>query len=238
MSKVTLPRFNSGFATNTKLNEAMALIETALDNTLSRDGTVPNQLTSDLDLNGQVLLNSGDSDDPNRVLSFTDMVDYVAGVAEGMVVQQQEIQTASASQTLFTLADVSYTPGANNLAVYVNGVRKFSPTDYTESSATEVTFLAGQTLGAQVQFVTNEFLGTITIQAHTHPWSQITNTPIYTTRWADWTEVTGKPVEFPPESHEHDAADITSGRLLDAQRGVWVQASQPSSPTLNDVWFW
>lgn len=40
------------------INRNSALIETALDNTLSRDGSTPNQMTSDLDMNGNAVLNS------------------------------------------------------------------------------------------------------------------------------------------------------------------------------------
>jgi len=238
MSKITLPRFNSGFGTASKLNEAMELLEAAIDAALSRDGTSPNQLEADLDLNGHVLLNAGDSDDPQRVISYEDMVQYVAGVSSGTVVQKQEIQTATNLQTLFTLTTMEYSPGAFNLAVYVNGVRKFAGQDYTETSSTQVTFLAGQTLGAKVEFVTNEYLGTTAVQSHTHPWSQITNTPVQTQRWPTYDEVTDKPTEFAPEAHEHDAGDITSGRLADARRGVYVQATQPASPQVGDLWFW
>lgn len=40
------------------INRNSALIETALENTLSRDGSTPNQMTSDLDMNGKAVLNS------------------------------------------------------------------------------------------------------------------------------------------------------------------------------------
>lgn len=59
--------------------------------------------------------------------------------------------TATASQTLFTLAN-AYTVGINNLSVFVNGVRQDS-TAYTETSSTEVTFVSGLTAGDSVQFI-------------------------------------------------------------------------------------
>jgi hypothetical protein len=40
-------------------NENMARVETAIENTLSRDGTTPNFMDADLDLNGYCLLNVG-----------------------------------------------------------------------------------------------------------------------------------------------------------------------------------
>lgn len=238
MSKLSLPRFASGFSTTAKLNQAMEQIELALDNTVSRDGSAPNQMEADLDLNNRALLNSGVSDDPNRVVTFQEMQEFVSEHSSGLVIQQAELQTATNLQTVFTLTQFQYAPGTFNLAVYVNGVRKFAPQDYTETTPTTVTFLAGVTLGAKVEFIVNEFLGTVDLPAHTHPFSQITNLPEFTTRWPTYAEVTGKPATFPPDLHDHSATEITSGRLADARRGVFVQAAQPSSPALGDLWFW
>lgn len=238
MSKVSLPRFSSGFSTTTKLNQAMEQIELALDNTISRNGAAPNQMEADLDLNNQTLLNSGISDDPNRVVTFEEMETFVQTHASGLVVQEQEIQTATAAQTVFDLTEFQYTPGSFNLAVYVAGVRKFAGLDYTETSASRVTFLVGVTLGAKVEFVVNEYLGTISLPAHTHPFSQITNVPVYNTRFPTYAEVTDKPVSFPPSSHTHAANEIISGRIADARRGVHVQASTPTAGSVGELWFW
>jgi hypothetical protein len=49
---------NETSAVNT-INNNNALIETALENTLSRDGTTPNTMSADIDLNGNDLLNVG-----------------------------------------------------------------------------------------------------------------------------------------------------------------------------------
>lgn len=57
MAKLTLNDITSGYASTTALNENFALIETALENTLSRDGTTPNSMSADLDMNGNSILN-------------------------------------------------------------------------------------------------------------------------------------------------------------------------------------
>lgn len=58
MAKVTLdPIGNFTSGTVTTINTNMDRIEAALENTLSRDGTIPNQMTSDLDMNNQDILN-------------------------------------------------------------------------------------------------------------------------------------------------------------------------------------
>lgn len=64
MAKLTLADIENisgaeSTALNT-LNDNSAAIETALENTLSRDGTSPNQMEVDLDLNGNDLLNGGE----------------------------------------------------------------------------------------------------------------------------------------------------------------------------------
>ena len=52
----TLTNETSAVAT---MNANNALIETAIENTLSRDGTTPNTMSADIDLNGNDLLNIG-----------------------------------------------------------------------------------------------------------------------------------------------------------------------------------
>ena len=58
MSKVTLNDIASGFASIAALNANFSAIEDAIDNTLSRDGTTPNQMNADLDMNGHRIINS------------------------------------------------------------------------------------------------------------------------------------------------------------------------------------
>jgi hypothetical protein len=57
MPKLTLTDIASGYASITELNNNFTAIETAIENTLSRDGTTPNQMTADLDMNGNAILN-------------------------------------------------------------------------------------------------------------------------------------------------------------------------------------
>ena len=64
-----------------------------------------------------------------------------------------ESQIATASQTVFNLASLVYTPGTNNLAVYRNGLRLVRGDDYTETSSTRVTLSTGATAGDELLFV-------------------------------------------------------------------------------------
>lgn len=238
MARVVLTEIAAGLGSVEAINANFQAIADALTLLLSRSGDTPNQMEADLDLNGHTLLNSGTSDDPNRVMTFQETVDYVAGLANGLVVQRQELQIATAAQTTFDLEQFTYVPGSNNLAVYVEGVRKFSPQDYTETSGSQVVFAVGVTLGNEVEFVSNEYVATVELPAHTHPWAQISGIPEFASRWPTYAEVTDKPATFAPSAHVHAASDITSGRLADARRGVYVQASQPSGASVGDLWFW
>ena len=53
----TVNNITSGYASQTQLNENFTNINTALNNTLSRDGSLPNAMNADLDLNNNDLLN-------------------------------------------------------------------------------------------------------------------------------------------------------------------------------------
>ena len=55
--KPTVSSITSGYASNTQLNANFVALRDAFDNTLSLDGSTPNSLTSDLDVNSNDLLN-------------------------------------------------------------------------------------------------------------------------------------------------------------------------------------
>jgi len=95
--------------------------------------------------------------DSNDVLIAT--YDNIVGINSNFVsyTNQQEIQTATAGQTVFNLATVQYQPGTNNLAVFVDGVNQYGPGAqyaYLETDANTVTFINGLHVGALVKFTT------------------------------------------------------------------------------------
>jgi len=65
--------------------------------------------------------------DSNNVLIAT--YDNISGINSNFVnfTSEQEIQTATAGQTVFTLTTVNYTPGTNSLSVFVDGVNQYGP---------------------------------------------------------------------------------------------------------------
>jgi hypothetical protein len=233
MPKVNLPDILSGYLSAEKLNEAMEAIETALENTLSRDGSSPNQMTADLDLNGYNLLNAGIGTVTTEIMQA-----YVDARASGMLAQKVERQTATPGQDLFTLTTMTYNTGSNSLAVYVDGVRQFIPTDYVEVDESTVEFTVVMVGGEEVVFVSTNFLGTAAYPTVSVAWMDVSGKPATATRWPNWDEVDSKPTLYPPAAHVHSTADITSGNgLADARRGVWVQAGTPTATRVGDLWF-
>ena len=94
----------------------------------------------------------------NAVLIGT--YDNIIGINSNFVnfTNAQEIQTATASQTVFTLTTMQYQVGTGSLSVFVDGVNQYGPGAqyaYTETSSTVVTFVNGLHVGASVKFTTS-----------------------------------------------------------------------------------
>lgn len=96
--------------------------------------------------------------DANDVLIAT--YDNIVGINSNFVnfTNQQEIQTATAGQTVFTLTTMQYQIGTGSLSVFVDGVNQYGPSatySFTETSSTVVTFNSGLNVGALVKFTTS-----------------------------------------------------------------------------------
>lgn len=72
MSKLVLQDIESGYGTPTKINANNDAIEAALENTLSRDGTSPNQMEANLDMNSNRILNLPSPQSATEPLRFED----------------------------------------------------------------------------------------------------------------------------------------------------------------------
>lgn len=66
----------------------------------------------------------------------------------------EEVQYATAGQTVFNLTTMTYAAGANNLMVFVDGVNQYEGLSYTETDNNTVTFTQGLHVGAVVKFST------------------------------------------------------------------------------------
>lgn len=239
MPKVTLPSIQSGFLDTDTLNTAFQTISEAFDNTVSRDGTTPNNMDADLDMDGNRIMNIAPGVDDGDVATVGQLTELIDARATGLVIQRIVTYTAVGGETVLAPAGLTYEPGANNLAVYRDGVRLFTTAGYTETSANSITLGVAATGGQVYKFVTNEFLGSVSEATGDVEWSRLINLPDFATRWPAWGEVTGKPSVFTPDTHVHSTADITSGAgLADARRGLWVQSATPTATRVGDVWVW
>lgn len=101
--------------------------------------------------------------DANDVLIAT--YDNITGINSNFVnfTNKQEIQTATAGQTVFTLTTMQYQPGTNSLTVFVDGVNQYGPGasySYVETDSSTVTFNTGLHVGAEVKFTTSQLNST------------------------------------------------------------------------------
>jgi Pectate lyase superfamily protein len=81
-----------------------------------------------------------------------DQYTYGINPAGSNFVSQEEVQTATQGQTIFTLTTITYTPGINSLVVFVNGSKQLVNVNYTETSSSVVTFASGLNAGDVVDF--------------------------------------------------------------------------------------
>lgn len=72
--KLNLSTIGSGYGATSALNANFDAIEGAIENTLSRDGTTPNEMNANIDMNDNDLLNVGTVDTNNLVLNGVKVV--------------------------------------------------------------------------------------------------------------------------------------------------------------------
>lgn len=127
MAKLNLPDIGTlanSAAARQAINDNFTAIETAMENTLSRDGTLPNQMEADLDMDGNDILNVGIVDA---------QLIYINGVPIG-----QSFVYGTVAYNVFT-ADglmldfpLSTNPGSlGNLDVSIDGITQVNGEDFT-----------------------------------------------------------------------------------------------------------
>ena len=112
MAKVSLNNISSGFASVDALNTNFDLIETAFDNTLSRDGSSPNTMSADLDMNSY------------KVLNITDPVSLYDAATKNYVDQS----VSAAGSTLTDLAAYNHEGDGSTTDFSLSGSTVGSPT--------------------------------------------------------------------------------------------------------------
>lgn len=148
--KNILSRYGSVDALNQNFND----IETALNNTLSRDGTGPNEMLAPLDMNHKNILNGGTAYVDSLVLGGVE-VEVGTNLVSGTAFQRYQFN-ASGGQTTFDIAPAS--PSLASIEVYVDGLA-LPPSEIGVSGTTVV--IPPMALGSEVviQRYTNEPYG-------------------------------------------------------------------------------
>lgn len=178
MSKLTLPPLAAGFRSSNRLNENFDAIETALENTLSRDGTAPNQMSAVIDMNSNRIINLDEPIDANDAVRLTDVEDAIELAADLGDIQAYVDEAATAAEaaedardaTLAALgtkqpldADltaIAALTSAANKVPYSTGAQTWALTDFTAfgrtllAGANQAAFLAalGQIDSAEADF--------------------------------------------------------------------------------------
>jgi hypothetical protein len=152
---VNLRDISAGFGSPTLHNANNASIEAAFTKALDRTSNAgDNALEIDLDMALHYIFNVKDGEEAHHAATYG-QVTRLLNVASDLLAVLEEEQTATEGQTVFTLTLFDYVPAANNIAVYINGVRQ-SHGAYTETDKTTVTFSEGLTAGDKVVFLVNE----------------------------------------------------------------------------------
>ncbi len=118
------------------VNSELQKIATAIDSLLDRDGTAPNSMESDLDLNSNSILNVANG------VAGTDAVNLnqLTALLSAASVTARTILKATATQDQVLFTAPTYVIGNNSLEVFVNGQRQFVSDNYSETSTTSFTF--------------------------------------------------------------------------------------------------
>lgn len=114
------------------INANSALIETALENTLSRNGTSPNTMSADLDMNSNQILNLPEPSANTDVVRLVDLTDAIDAVRSTAVLTGSasitrlllDAGTAGAPSATFTIdSDTGlFRAGANAVGISGNGI--------------------------------------------------------------------------------------------------------------------
>jgi len=114
MPKLTLNTIGSRYGSIDALNDNFDAIETALENTLSRDGSTPNTMSANLDMNGYGVVNAGSISATSLSVNGVDVAQSLEDDYDGYVSSMQTIYNNYLSITQkVTVSTASPTGGAD-----------------------------------------------------------------------------------------------------------------------------
>jgi hypothetical protein len=144
--KPTISTISSGYASNTQLNNNFSALRTGFDNTLSLDGSTPNAMNADFDMNGNNILNASQV---NVDSLYIDGISVVPGDVTLQTTYLTASYTGDGSQVAYALTANPQTEA--NTSVYVDGV--YQNKDTYSVSGVVVTFSEAPPLNSAIEIV-------------------------------------------------------------------------------------
>jgi hypothetical protein len=106
MAKLTLQDISSGYQSTSTYNANNTLIEAALENTLSLDGTIPNAMGVDLDMNSNQVTNLADGVNAQDAVTKAQLDALEVQLAAGNYLEADVNETVTADWTFSSTIDV------------------------------------------------------------------------------------------------------------------------------------
>lgn len=152
ITKINISPLQAGYRSSNALNANLEEIKDAIDNTLSRDGTGPNQMEAILDMNSNRIINLSapeDDNDPVRLIDVTD----------GTVTGVDEVARADATEALEAVATKANQDDLDALVVALDDKAPQSALDSltttVSAKADSATVTAGLALKADTTALTS-----------------------------------------------------------------------------------
>jgi len=150
--KPTISTISSGYASNTQLNNNFSALRTGFDNTLSLDGSTPNAMNADFDMNSNDILNANEINTSS--LRLNGVLVSAAGVDVTSSIMASDVFTGNGSTTVYTLSFAPFIK--DNTQIYIDGVYQNKIT-YSTSGNT-LTFTEAPPLNSAIEVMTARIL--------------------------------------------------------------------------------
>jgi hypothetical protein len=151
--KPTISTISSGYASNTQLNNNFSALRTGFDNTLSLDGSTPNAMNADFDMNSNDILNANEINTSSLRLNGV-LVSAAGEVDVTSSIMYSDVFTGNGSTTVYTLSFAPFIK--DNTQIYIDGVYQNKVT-YSTSGNT-LTFTEAPPLNSAIEVMTARIL--------------------------------------------------------------------------------
>lgn len=142
--KPTISNISSGYASTTTLNNNFTALRDGFDNTLSRDGSTPNSMAADIDMNSNDILNVQSLDVQGLTIGGTSVFPNTAAISTTYATQTH---TGDGSTTTFAMG---YNPAIKaNVDAHIDGV--YQNVDTFTISGTNLTFSEAPPLNSKIE---------------------------------------------------------------------------------------